>query len=76
MADRALEFAASIRGVESGAILQVIEGRGPAVYLLPFNPSRIIHGLLEARRFRPVGSRPLFLLDDSLSEGDGGPEFY
>ncbi len=33
--------------------------------LLPLNPFRIIHGLLEARRFRPVGSRPLFLLGES-----------
>ena len=32
--------------------------------MLEFNPFRIIHGLLEARRFRPVGSRPLFLLGD------------
>src|SRR6266567_5209423 len=30
--------------------------------LLLQNPFRIIHGLLEARRSRPVGSRPLFLL--------------
>jgi len=29
--------------------------------LLPPQRRRIIHGLLEARRFRPVGSRPLFI---------------
>jgi ribosome maturation factor RimP len=34
------------------------------VNLLPYLPFRIIHGLLEARRFRPVGSRPLFILGD------------
>jgi hypothetical protein len=44
--------------------------------LLPSHPSRIIHGLLEARRFRPVGSRPLFLLGESaFSEGEDGPRF-
>ena len=41
------------------------EGQTKAVSLLPLNPFRIIHGLLEARRFRPVGSRPLFLLGES-----------
>lgn len=32
--------------------------------MLPPERRRIIHGLLEARRFRPVGSRPLFLLGE------------
>jgi ribosome maturation factor RimP len=32
--------------------------------LLPPGWRRIIHGLLEARRFRPVGSRPLFILGE------------
>lgn len=36
--------------------------------LLTYYPLRIIHGLLEARRYRPVGSRPLFLLRGCFSE--------
>jgi ribosome maturation factor RimP len=36
--------------------------------LLPPKRRRIIHGLLEARRFRPVGSRPLFLLGECFLE--------
>ncbi len=45
------------------------------VRLLPPEPRRIIHGLLEARRFRPVGSRPLFLLGECFLEGSGGRQF-
>ena len=42
------------------------------VGLLPPERRRIIHGLLEARRFRPVGSRPLFLLGECFLGGNGG----
>lgn len=38
---------------------------GGAVRLRLPNRFRIIHSLLEARRFRPVGSRPLFILGES-----------
>jgi hypothetical protein len=34
----------------------------PTARLRPPSPFRIIHGLLEARSYSPVGSRPLFLL--------------
>ncbi len=39
------------------------------VNLLPHLPFRIIHGLLGARRSRPVGSRPLFILGDRFFGG-------
>ncbi len=45
------------------------------VNLLPQLPFRIIHALLEARRFRPVGSRPLFLLGECFCENNDGREF-
>ncbi len=41
---------------------------GQKANLLTYFPFRIIHGLLEARRYRPVGSRPLFLLGECFSE--------
>ena len=39
------------------------------INLLPHVPFRIIHGLLGARRSRPVGSRPLFILGDRFFGG-------
>jgi hypothetical protein len=42
---------------------------GKIVNLLPQLPFRIIHGLLGARRSRPVGSRPLFILGDRFFGG-------
>ncbi len=39
------------------------------IRLLLSCPYLIIHGLLEARRYRPVGSRPLFLLGECFFGG-------
>jgi hypothetical protein len=38
-------------------------------------PFRIIHRLLEGTGSRPVGSRPLFLLDEKRRKGGNGKRF-